>query len=295
MSAIHLSKFEYFEPTSIAETAALLAEHGDRARVLAGGVDLLPRMRTGSIEADCLVNIQNVDGLDAISFADDGLYFGAMAKLYDLDVSSGLKGGYPILQEAIHQITSVQTKTMGTAIGNICLATPASDVAVALMAYDAELLIAGVESERRVKVGEFYTGYRGTVLKAGEFVTGAFVPKPAQGAGAAFLNKVRTHADIAKISVAAMLVVESGVCVKARIALGAVAPTVVLAKEAECMLLGKQLTEGLIHAAAERAVSCGAPISDFRSTAEYRSGMIAVLVQRALEKASEAAGKGAAS
>ena len=289
MNTIHLSRFDYFEPGSVAEASALLAEYGGRARILAGGIDLIPRIRNGSIKAECLINIQNIPGLNEISFREDGLYIGAMARLYDLDISEGLKAGYPILQEAIHQITSVQSKIMGTAIGNICLATPASDVATAMMALGAELMISGTKGERCVRIEDFYTGYRETVLKPDEFVTGAFVTKPAPGAGAAFLNRVRTHADIAKISVAAAVVVRDGICSEARIALGAVAPTVVRAKSAESVLIGQRISESLIKEAAECAVSDGDPITDFRSTAEYRSGMIAVLVGRALEKAARIA------
>jgi len=289
MSRIHLNRFEYYEPDNVSEAAGLLATYGGRAHILAGGIDLLPRIRSGGVSADCIVNIGRVEGLKRIDFQNDGLYFGAMATLYELEEESALKAGYPILYEAIHQITSVQTKCMGTAIGNICIATPASDVATVMMAYDAELTVFGTGGERRIKLEDFYSGYRKTVLANGEFVTGAFVPVPAPEAGAAFMNRVRTHADIAKISVATTIAIEAGVCKAASIALGAVAPTVIRAKAAESLLAGKTVTEELLQGAAEKAASEGEPITDFRSTAAYRSDMIEVLVRRALEKSAERA------
>lgn len=290
MSEIHLKKFEYFEPVAVAEAAQLLAEYGENARIMAGGIDLLPRMRSGSIVANYVINIANIPGLNEISYTEGGGFvFGAMAKLHDLDIYPKLKAKYPAIQAAIHQITSVQSKYMGTAVGNICLATPATDVGTALMAYDAELIIVGVKGERKVKICDFYLDYRKTCLAQDEFVTKVFIPEPAEGTGDAFLNRVRTHADIAKITVAVVVREENGVCTDAKIALGAAAPTVIRARGAEKLLIGKEITEQLIAEAADAAQRDASPISDFRSTAEYRLEMSRVLTQRALHKAFETA------
>ena len=177
MSASKLPPFEYHEPATKAEVVTLLAAHGADARVLAGGVDLLPRLRIGTVKAGHVVNIQRVAGLDYVrAAAGGGLEFGSMASLHELEMWGDLKAGYPALYDAIHQITSVQTKCMGTAVGTLCVATPASDVAPALAAYEAELAIAGPEGERRLAIADFYPAYGRTALGAGEFVTGVMLP-----------------------------------------------------------------------------------------------------------------------
>jgi carbon-monoxide dehydrogenase medium subunit len=262
--------------------------------VLAGGVDLLPRMRAGSIKAGHLVNIQRVPGLDYMRrTASGGIEFGAMASLHSLEMWKNLADGYPALYDAIHQITSVQTKCMGTAVGNLCVATPASDVAPALAAYDAGLLMVGPNGDRRLAMADFYPAYGRTALGLGEFVTGVELPALPAGHGAAFKNLVRTHADIAKVTVTAAVVLDAGVCRQARIALGSVAPTMFRARAAEAVLEGNEPTEDLILKAAAEAASEATPIDDIRSTAEYRKATAGVLVGRALHKACERAREGA--
>ena len=295
MSASKLPPFEYYEPATVAEATEHLAAHGDNARVLAGGVDLLPRMRTGSVTAGHLINIQRVAGLDYRRRAPDaGIEFGAMANLRSLERWDELKAGYRALYDAMHQITSVQTKYMGTAVGNLCVASPASDVAPALAAYDAILLISGPDGDRKLAVGDFYPAYGQTALGRGELVTAVQVPPLPAGFGAAFLNLVRTHADIAKVTVTAALVLENGACTQARIALGSVAPTMFRALEAEALFEGKELSDELIRAAAAAAAGKTHPIDDLRSTAEYRKATAEVLVGRALHKAAERARASAA-
>jgi carbon-monoxide dehydrogenase medium subunit len=285
-----LKPFDYFEPTTVKEAIKLLSTHGEKAQVLAGGIDLIPRMRKGAIKADYLINIQNIPELEYIkNGGTKGLKFGAMARLHSLETSKEIQKNYPILYEAIHQITSVQTKYMGTAVGNICVGTPASDVATVLLALDAELTIAGDKGERAEPMPKFYVDYLRTSLKQGELVTGVSLPNPAKSTGTAFLNLVRTHADIAKISVAVAIIVENDVCKDARIALGSVAPTVFRATKAEAVLKGQKVGSQSIAKAAETAAGETKPITDLRSTAEYRKEMARVLVTRALEKALERA------
>ena len=281
-----LKPFDYFEPGTIKEAVQFLTNHGGKAEVLAGGVDLIPRMRTGKKEADYLVNIQKIPGLETIEAGGaKGLKFGAMATLHSLETSKAIQGDYPVLYKAIHQISSVQAKCMGTAVGNICVATPASDVATALFALGAELTIEGVDGERKESIEEFYVDYGRTSLQKNEIVTEIFLPRLPDGTGTAFMNLVRTHADIAKVSIAVAITVRDGVCEKARIAVGAAAPTVFRAIKAEAALNGQKITPEAIHDAAETAAGETKPITDLRSTAGYRREMTGVLARRALEKA----------
>ena len=285
-----LKPFDYFEPTTVKEAVKLLSTHGEKAQVLAGGIDLIPRMRKGAIKADYLINIQNIPELEYIKNGGaKGLKFGAMARLHSLETSKEIQKNYPILYEAIHQITSVQAKYMGTAVGNICVGTPASDVATVLLALDAELAIAGANGERMEPMPKFYVDYLRTSLKRGEMVTGVSLPNPAKGTGTAFLNLVRTHADIAKVSIAVAIIVENDICKEARIAIGAAAPTVFRATKAEAALKGQKVNSQAITKVAETAAGETKPITDLRSTAEYRKEMTRVLVIRALEKALERA------
>ncbi|MCL1895455.1 MAG: xanthine dehydrogenase family protein subunit M [Clostridiales bacterium] len=288
MSRIQLNKFMYFEPDTVRETTEVLDKYGDDAKVIAGGIDLLPKMRTGSIKAGCLVSVAGIPDLSYFRYDEKGgLEFGAMTTLQSLDTSEILKQHYPALQQAIHQITSVQSKYMGTAVGNLCVATPGSDVAPALMAYGAVLLIAGPSGERREEVCAFYPAKNKTTLGRGEFVTGVHVSAPAKGTGAAFINRVRTHADIAKITLTVALTVDGDICREARIAMGAVAPVPVRAEKAEGLLKGRAFSEGLAYEAAAAVVCSMDPSTGLRSTKEYRTEVTPVLVERALHKAFE--------
>lgn len=283
-----MKPFEYSEPSTIAEATQLLSKYGEKAQILAGGIDLIPRIRKGKIKTEYVVNIQKIPGLEYIEpTGKKGLTFGAMARLYSMETSKTIQNNYPILYEAIHQIASPQTKYMGTAVGNICVATPASDVATALLALDAELTIAGVNGERTEPMEKFYVDYYRTSLQRGEMVTEVFLPSPPSGTCTAFLNLVRTHSDIAKVSVAAAIIVKDGVCREAKIAVGAAAPTVFRVTKAEAVLKDQKVNPQAINKAAETAAGETKPITDLRSTAGYRREMTRVLVRRALEKALE--------
>ncbi len=285
-----MKPFEYFEPGTLKEATKLLFDHGGKAKVLAGGVHLVPKIRKGEIKLECLVNIQKIPGLDYIKpDRKRGLKFGAMAKLRSMEISKTVQSDYPALYEAIHQITSVQAKYMGTAVGNLCVATPASDVATALTALGAQLKIAGARGERAEPIEKFYLTYHRTSLKRGEMVAGVFLPKPLPGTGTSFLNLVRTHSDIAKISVAVAVTLKDDICREARIAIGGAAPTVFRAAEAEALLKGQKISHLIIDQAAEIGAGQTRPITDLRSTAEYRKEMARVLVRRALQSAVERA------
>jgi carbon-monoxide dehydrogenase medium subunit len=285
-----MKPFEYLEPRTVGEATEILSNYGEKAQILSGGVDLIPRMQKGDVQAEYVVNIQKIPGLEYIGPDEkEGITFGAMSRLRSIEMSKIIQNKYPILYEAIHRITSVQAKYMGTAVGNLCVATPASDVATSLFALGARLKITGLKGERIEPIEKFYVDYRLTSLKRGEMVTGVVLPHPPPGTGTAFFNLVRTHADIAKISAAAAVLVQNGICREIRIAIGAAAPTVFRAVKAETLLTGQKITPEVMNEAAETAAGETNPITDLRSTAGYRKEMAGVLVRRALEKALERA------
>jgi len=285
-----LKPFEYFEPETIEEATQILSQYGERARLLAGGVDLVPRVRRRLLMPECVVSLLRIPGLDYIKGnGADGLKFGSLTSIRSLELSPLIQKDYLALYEAAHQIASVQVKTMGTAVGNLCVATPASDIAVALFALGARLRIAGASSERVIPIEDFFLGVGQTVLQPGEIVAEVLVPRPAAGTGQAFFKLVRTAADIAKVNAAVSLTVADGICQEARIALGSVAPVVIRAKKAEEVLRGKVIDQRMIEQAAAAAAEETRTITDIRSTAEYRREISRVLVKRATIKALERA------
>lgn len=283
-----LKPFEYFEPKTIPEAVQILSEYGERAKLLAGGVDLVPRMRRRLLVPECVVSLMRIRGLDYLeSNGMDGLKFGPLTSIRSLELSPLIQKDYLVLYEASHQIASIQVKTMGTAVGNLCVATPASDIAVALFALGAKLKIVGPSSERTIPIENFFIDVGQTILQPNEMVAEVSIPRLATGMGGAFFKLVRTAADIAKVNVAVALTVVDSVCQDAKIALGSVAPTTVRARKAEEIIKGKLIHERTIEEAAAAAAEETRPITDLRSTVEYRKEMSLVLVKRAINKALE--------
>jgi carbon-monoxide dehydrogenase medium subunit len=214
---------------------------------------------------------------------------GALATLRAVELSPAIRNHHDMLYEAIHQIASVQVKTMGTVVGNLCVATPASDVAPPLVALGAELEITGADGKKTVPVESFYKGLEETILDPGQIVTEIRIPAAAGGSGGAFMKLAHTAACIAKVNVAVMMNLDNGICKDVRIALGSVAPTVVRATQAEELLRGKTPDPDIIGDAANAAAENVTPITDLRSNAEYRKEMVGVLVKRGIENALERA------
>lgn len=281
-----LRPFEFFEPGTIEEAIRLLFMYGAKARVMAGGVDLVLKMRLRLLQPEYVVSLQKVPGLDYITGdKETGLRFGAMASLRSLETSPLVQKNWSLLYHAIHQIASVPTKTMGTAIGNICVATPASDIAPALLALGARARLAGSAGEKVIPVENLFVSAGKTVLEPHEIVTEMYVPPVPAGTGCAFMKLSKTADDIAKVNAAVTVAVADGKCKEAKIALGSVAATPVRAREAEEALKGQKLDEKAIGKAAQIASDSVIPITDVRSTAGYRKEMVRVLVRDALEKA----------
>jgi carbon-monoxide dehydrogenase medium subunit len=286
-----LTRFALLEPTTEPEALALLAEHAGRVRVLAGGCDLLPEIRRRRSHPAVVVSIARIGSLEQLELGDRGLRIRAMASLRSVELAEGLGVRFAALHDGIRSLASVQVKTTGTLIGNLCVATPASDIAPPLIVLGATLRIARAGGERSLPVAELFVGPKRHSLAEGELVIEVAVPAPPPGAGSAFAKLTRTAADIAKLNVAALVVVEEGICTCARIVLGAVAPVPVRALEAEQALVGAAPDPGTLERAALMVASAIRPITDLRSTAEYRRCATPVLARRVLEVAfSRAAG-----
>ena len=282
-----LLPFEFAEPMTVGEAVELV--DGKKARILAGGVDLVLKMRLRQIVPELVVSIQKVPGLDYVRKDDFGLRFGAMASLRQIELSPEVVEGWPVLAEAICSIASAQTKVMGTAVGNLCVGTPASDVAPALYALGATARLACIGGMREIPIEAFFVDAGKTAVGPHEIVAEVFVPRPRAGTGGAFMKLSKTAEDVAKVNTAVTVTLADGVCLDAKIALGSVAPTPMRAVEAERLLQGRDMRAATVRdaaeAAAEAAAQAAAPISDVRSTEGYRREMVRILVKDALERA----------
>jgi aerobic carbon-monoxide dehydrogenase medium subunit len=300
-----LLPFEFSEPVTVAEAVALV--DGAGARALAGGVDLVLKMRLRQIVVERVVSLQKVPGLDYVRVdADAGgraaaagggaqvgeLRIGALATLRQVEMAPLVRQRWPLLAEALGSIVSVQTKTMGTVVGNLCVGTPASDVAPALYALGARMRIAGRDGEREIPIEQFFLDAGKTAVGPHEIVTEIIVPAPAAGSAGAFLKLSTTSEDIAKVNAAVVLTLAGGVCSGAAISVGSAAPTPVRAAIAEQALIGRPAEAQAIADAGDAAADAVCPISDVRSTARYRKEMVRVLVRDALEKAAARAAAG---
>jgi aerobic carbon-monoxide dehydrogenase medium subunit len=292
-----LLPFEFSEPGSVAEAVALI--DGDRVRAMAGGVDLVLKMRLRHVTPERVVSLQKIPGLDHVRedarFGRDGglgdgrgigaapaLLIGALATLRRVEQAATVQHQWPLLAEALGSIVSMQTKAMGTLAGNLCVGTPASDVAPALYALGAHVRIAGESGEWEIPIEEFFVDAGKTAVRPHELVTEIIVPAPAAGSAGAFLKLAKTAEDIAKVNAAVCLALSDGVCSYVRIAVGSAAPTPVRAAAAERVLAGRRLDAGVATEAAEAAADSVCPISDVRSTAGYRKDMVRILVRDAL-------------
>jgi carbon-monoxide dehydrogenase medium subunit len=278
-----LLPFEFFEPKTVDEAVRFLDTAN--SKVMAGGVDLVLKMRLRLTLPDAVIGLQKIPGLDYIESNPAGLRFGALASIRQIELSPLVQKNWAVLYEAVHQIASVQTKTMGTAVGNLCVATPASDIAPPLFVLGAKVKIVGLNYEKLVPIENFFVAVGKTILEPNEIVTEIFVPGMPAGTGSAFLKAAKTADDIAKVNAAVTVTVTDKICKDARIALGSVAPTPIRVTEAEQALKGQKLDETMFARAAEAAADAVKPISDIRSTAKYRKEMVRVLVTDALAKA----------
>jgi len=273
---------EYYHPKDLSEATWLLSSFGRKARVIAGGTDLLVDRPP---EVECLVSISNL-GLDYIRKDSDGVNIGAATTL-DLIESSPIFSSepYKVVAEAISMMATPNIRNMATIGGNICNASPAADLPLALMALGSTVKIAGLSGNKILPIGKFFKDVNKTILGEDELLVEIHIPLGSKSSGTAFM-KLRHHQtaiDLAIVNVATELICSDNVCKDARIALGAVAKTPIYAKKAEKLLIGNNIDTELISKAAEIAAEESKPIDDIRASAWYRHRMVAVLVKRALE------------
>ncbi|MFC2019319.1 FAD binding domain-containing protein [Chloroflexota bacterium] len=284
-------RFEYLAPATIAEAVSLLVKHNGKARVIATGTDLLVKVANRSIEAEYVVDITAITGLDYIELDEKGgLKIGALATMRTLETSAELGQSYPIISQAAGNVASVAIRNIATVGGNLCNAAPSADTAPALIALTARVRLVGPDGERVVPLEDFFTGPGSTALKTGELLVEIIVSPPLPHTKGAYLkHSIRGTVDLAIVGVAVVATLEPDrrLCRDIKIVLGAVAPVPLRALEAEEVLRGKKITPALTQQCARVAAGEAHPISDVRASAEYRTKMVRVITERAIREATD--------
>ena len=285
-------QFEYHAPLSLDEALGLLKKHKGEAQVLAGGTDLIPRMKQRLSEPKHLVNLKKIPEIRGIEETPEGISIGALTKLRTIELSQLIKEKLPLLHEAVTTIGSVQIRNVATIGGNLCNASPCADTTTVLLALDAEARIAGLEGTRVVPIEKFFKGPGRTVLTPNEILTGVSSPYLPEGAGTSFIKIGWTNFDIATINMAVVLVLEKGTVKECRIVLGACSPSPVRVHRAEEFLTGRDFTDQVIDEAADIVSEYVEPRKRWRrAPSQYREKTSKGLTVDALKRAARQMGR----
>lgn len=284
-----MKPFEYQAPETLDGVAALLAQHRERARVLAGGTDLLVQLRAGRYEVDVVVDVKRVPELNSIALDPaEGLSIGAAIPCWRVAEHPEVRDRYPGLVDAVSIIGGTGIQGRATLGGNLGNASPSADSTPSLIVHDASLEVVGQLGRRTLPVDQFCLAPGRNALQPGELIVAVRVPVPKRGFGARYLRFIpRNEMDIAVVGVGAAIVlsVDGKTIEWTRIALGAVGPTPIVAEEAAASLVGQAPTPEAFARAAEAAKAVARPITDVRGTAAQRRHLVGVLTRRALEGA----------
>lgn len=282
---ITLPQFEYLSSRSLEEACSLLSTHRGEARVLAGGTDLLIKMKHKKLKPRYLINIKGIADMSTIHHnGEGGLRMGALSTIQAIANSPVVRKKYSVLAQAASVMGTRQVRNLATLGGNLCNASPAAESAPALLTLEARAHITGPDATRTVPLEGFFLGPERTVLQEGEILSEIVIPNPPfQGCGV-YLKHSTRRVDVAIVGLAMLVHLDGQVCREARIGLGAVGPTPFRARKAEEILRGQKLSDGLLEKAAEVASEQAIPIDDLRGYADYRRKMIEVLVKEAMER-----------
>jgi CO/xanthine dehydrogenase FAD-binding subunit len=279
--------FEYDDPATVDEALSLLAEHGDEAKVLAGGQSLVPLLNFRLARPERLIDINKLDPLAYVR-ADDGvLRIGTLTRHATLECSPDVVARVPLLSEAVSLVGHVQIRNRGTVGGSVAHADSAAELPVAFAALEARYHVRSRDRERVIASDEMFVTHMTTTLEVEELLTEIEVPVPPPHTGAAFVEFARRHGDFALGGAAVLLTLDDGVCTRARIGLLAAAPTPIRARAAEEWLLGAAIDARAAGEAARRAVADIHPTGDIHGGTDYRRALVETLVQRAILRAAE--------
>ncbi len=279
--------FDYLVAQSVNEAVALLDQHGEDAKILAGGQSLIPLLRFRLAGPSVLIDINRINGLEYIQETDGTLHIGALTREAELDSSSLIRDRYPILHDTSIMVADPVVRNWATVGGNLAHADPANDHPATMLALGASVVAMGPAGERVLSIEDFFTDMPfETALRPNEVLTEIRVPAPIPRSGGAYFKLERKVGDYAIAGVAAYITLDNnGNVSHAGIGLTNVGPVPIKARDAEHSLLGKPLDDASIHQAADLAAAAAQPTSDTRGPAEYKRDMVRTLTVRALRKA----------
>lgn len=287
-----LSNFQYHAPKSKSEVLDLLADIGGKAKMLAGGTDLIIMLKEKMIATENIINIGDVEELAGVEFTKDGVEIGACTKIADIENSTELAKDYGALVKAAGELGSYQVRTMATVGGNISHSSPAGETPTPLAAMDAKVVIESKKGQREIEVENFITGNRQNVLESDEMVTKFVIPAPAANSGCTYGHiGLRNAMEIDAVNMAVKVELEADkkTIKRVKLVMGSVSPRPLVSEAVPALLVGKVLNEELINEVGEAAMGEAKPISDVRASAEYRKDVVGALARRLTKEAYELA------
>ena len=288
-----MEAIDFVKPNTVNEAVELMASKGDRARMMAGGTDILVQLRAGRRSLDLVVDAKGIPELNQITYdPQNGLTLGASVPCYQIYQNEAVANAYPGLIDCASLIGGIQIQGRASIGGNLCNAAPSGDSIPAVIALRGVAHIAGPNGTREVAAEDFCTGPGRSVLQAGEILVSIHLPPPQAHSGANYLRFIpRNEMDIAVAGVGTSVVLDASGqnFVSARISLASVAPTPVFCKDAGESLAGKPVSEATIQEASEKAQADAVPINDMRGTIRQRIHLVGVLTRRTLNNAVERA------
>ncbi|MEL6185002.1 MAG: xanthine dehydrogenase family protein subunit M [Myxococcota bacterium] len=282
-------EFDYHAATSVEHALSLLAQHGDDAKLLAGGQSLIPAMRYRLATPEVLIDISRLDELRYIEEKADYLAIGAMTQEWELEESEVVQTKYPLLADTAHVIADPLVRNLATVGGNIAHSDPANDHPATMLAYGATVVARGPGGERSFPIDSFFTGLFENALADNELLTEIRIPRPTSGGGGSYIKVERKVGDYAISAVAANLVMDGGVMRSVRVGLTNVSPVPMRAQKAETLLEGNPPSEEVFERAGAAAAEECEPSGDLRGSEEYKRDLTRVLFKRAVKKAVERA------
>ena len=284
-------RFEYFAPRTLDEALGLLAGHGDRAKLLAGGQSLIPLLNFRLAHPEALIDINRITDLAGIRADDGGVAMGALTRQHAVERSEVIRARVPIVAEACRLIGHLPTRHRGTIGGNLAHADPASELPAVMLALEAQLTAASTKGTRTLPADRFFLGPLSTALQPDEMLTEIRVPGLPARTGGAFVEMARRAGDYAMVGVAALVTLDaSGRCRRARVALCGVGPTPIRAGAAEDALVGQAPAGAALDEAASRAAAATSPSSDLHGSADFRRKLARHFARQAIAMAAQRAG-----
>ena len=285
---MYLPDFDYYAPDSVADAVRLLAKFGRKATVLAGGTDVLHKMKLGTLAPEIVISLKNLRHLKEIRHEPGrGVVIGALATQNDLVNSPVLQQSYLSVSEAAHQMASQQIRNLGTVGGNIVNAVPSADLPPILIALGATIRLVGAYGERTMALEEFFTGAAQSVIAQDEVLTEILIPDQVTTGSTYKKFGLRRSGALAVAGVAVAVTVAGDTLKDARIVLSSAAPTVIRARSAEDFLKGRKISAELLAEAGALAERDSRPRDSIRGSAEYRRNLVRVLTKRTLKRAIE--------